>query len=114
MKVLWYLLYCVVCTYTLWGYYLAAMHLRERQKDGTLTKQAAFFGWPLVWTGLVVDFLCNVTVMTVVFLEIPQEMTVTERLKRHIAKDEGGWRKSVACWFRPVLNPFDPDGSHIG
>ena len=113
ISILLYVLYSIGCTYTLWGFYLAAMHLKERQQRGQLTPRAEFFGWPLVGLGLVIDFLCNVTVMTILFVEWPREKTVTERLKRHAEVDTEGWRKRLACWFKPILNPFDPDGDHI-
>ena len=39
-------------------------------------------------------------------------MTVTARLKRHNATNTG-WRKAVAVWFEPLLDPYDPSGDHI-
>jgi len=113
ITVLLYAAYSVGLTYTLWVFYLACMHLEERKEQGKLTPRATFFGWPTVWIGYAVDFLCNVTVMTVLFVELPRETTVTERLKRHAETDASGWRKDLACWFKPVLNPFDPAGDHI-
>jgi hypothetical protein len=48
----------------------------------------------------------------VLLLEMPQELTVTARLKRHI-KESTDWRSGVASWFIPLLDPFDPSGKHI-
>lgn len=63
-------------------------------------------------TGLVLDFLLNVFVMSVVLLELPREMTVSRRLKRH--NRAGGWRaKIVKKIFEPLLDPFDPSGDHV-
>jgi hypothetical protein len=51
-------------------------------------------------------------VLTLLLLEWPKEMTVTARLKRHNATSTG-WRKAVAVWFEPLLDPYDPSGDHI-
>lgn len=67
---------------------------------------------PLLVIGLVLDLIVNVAVMTVILLELPQETTVTARLKRH-NRESSGWRKAVAVWFEPLLDPFDPSGDHI-
>lgn len=73
---------------------------------------ALVFGMPLLVIGLVLDLIVNVAVMTVILLELPQETTVTARLKRH-NRESSGWRKAVAVWFEPLLDPFDPSGDHI-
>ena len=62
--------------------------------------------------GLVLDLLCNTFVMTLILLELPQEFTVTSRLKRHHAESTG-WRLAVVLFFEPVLDPLDPSGDHI-
>jgi hypothetical protein len=50
--------------------------------------------------------------MTVLFLEIPRETTVTARLKRH-NRTGSGWRQRLAAWFEPLIDPYDPSGDHI-
>ena len=98
-------------TYLLWVLYLAVMNLKRARDMGLLTKPAHALGIPLLFTGLLLDFLVNVFVMTVILLELPRETLVTTRLKRH---NKGtGWRQKVAAWFEQFLDPFDPDGDHI-
>jgi len=62
--------------------------------------------------GYLLDILVNVFVMTFVMFELPKEFTVTARLKRH-KNQSTGWRLSVAKWFEPLLDPFDPSGDHV-
>ena len=98
--------------YALWVFYLAVMNLSRAKRDGTLKRTAYVLGVPVLIAGLVIDFLVNVFVMTVVLLEIPREITVTARLTRDNMSSTG-YRKSVAAWFVPLLDPFDPSGDHI-
>jgi hypothetical protein len=88
------------------------MNLKRVKDAGLLHRKALILGTPVLILGLLVDALVNWCVMTLVLLELPQEVTVTARLKRH-NKATGGWRKKVVGWFRPLLDPFDPSGGHI-
>lgn len=97
--------------YALWVFYLAVMALKRAKDAGLLTKTAEAFGYPVLFVGLVLDFLANVLVMSVLLLELPREGTVTSRLKRH--NKGSGWRKAIAQWAEPLLDPFDPSGDHI-
>jgi formate hydrogenlyase subunit 3/multisubunit Na+/H+ antiporter MnhD subunit len=98
--------------YALWIFYLAVMNLKRARDAGLLNKTARVLGLPVLIVGYVLDAVLNIVFMTLVFLELPEELTVTARLKRHI-KDSQGWELALACWFIPLLDPFDPSGSHI-
>jgi hypothetical protein len=93
-------------TYALWLFFLAVMNLKQARDEGLLNKTALTLGYPILVIGYLLDALVNVSVMTLLFLEIPQELTVTSRLKRHI-NTGSGWRLNLASWFKPLLNPFD-------
>ena len=97
--------------YALWVFYLAVMSLKRARDAGMLTRTAYAFGLPVLFMGLLLDFLANVLVMTVMLLELPRETTVTARLKRH--NQGAGWRKAIAAWAEPLLDPYDPSGDHI-
>jgi len=97
--------------YVLWVLYLAVMNLKRVRDLGQLSRMALILGYPVLFLGLVVDLFCNLLI-SVPLLEMPKEMTVTARLKRH-NKDTSGWRKTVALWFEPLLDPFDPSGDHV-
>ena len=98
--------------YALWLLYLAVMNLKRVKELGFLSPIAYALGLPILAVGLTLDFLINVFVMTIILFELPKEMTVTARLKRH-NRDSNGWRRTIAKWFEPLLDPFDPSGNHI-
>lgn len=98
--------------YTLWIFYLAVMNLQKARDAGRLSKVAFYLGAPLLYFGLFLDFFCNMTVMTVLMLELPKELLVTGRVSRHKYKGTG-YRKKVATWMCDnLLDPFDPSGCH--
>ena len=67
---------------------------------------------PFIVISLIVDFLNNVFVFTFLFAEFPKELTVTERLKRHVKKYT--FRGKVARFIGDtLLNAFDPTGNHL-
>lgn len=105
--------YALFLVYALWLFYLAVMNLRQAKLAGRLSKVALAFGTPLLFLGLLLDFLANVLVFTVIMLDLPRETLVTDRLKRY-ARGPDGWRKSLALWFADhLLDDFDPSGKHI-
>lgn len=97
--------------YVLWVLYLAVMNLKRVKNLGLLKPVAVVLAVPILVLGFLLDVILNFVVMTVILLEIPRELTVSERLKRH--NEKGGWRKKVAQLFEPILDPFDPSGNHI-
>jgi len=98
--------------YALWIFYLAVMCLKRARDAGMMSRTATVLGAPVLVIGYVLDASANIIVMTVVLLELPQETTVTSRLKRH-NQGAAGWRKTIAQWFEPLLDPYDPSGDHI-
>ena len=96
----------------LWIFFLAVMNLKRAKEAGKLSRPALIFGTPVLWVGYVLDAFVNVTLMTIVLFEFPQEMLVTDRLARH-HKTSTGWRLKVVLWFEPLLDPYDPSGDHI-
>lgn len=98
--------------YALWLFYLAVMTLERARNAGTLTPAAKAFGYPILYIGLFIDFVINVTVLTAMFFELPQEWLVTSRLKRHKSFSTG-WRHTLAVWYcTQLLDMFDPSGCH--
>jgi hypothetical protein len=112
MQILIYILSGFLSFYLLWIFYLAVMNLKRVRDLGKLTKTTIALGFPLLILGYLIDFICNVFFLTVILMELPRETTVTARLKRH-NKTSTGWRKAVATWFEPIVDPFDPSGNHI-
>lgn len=108
-----YTLAAFALSYALWVFYLAVMNLKRVKDAGKLGKVALAFGTPVLIVGLVLDLLVNVLVMSIIMLELPQETTVTARLKRH-KRESTGWRLKVTNWFASeLLDQFDPSGVHV-
>lgn len=98
--------------YSLWLFYLAVMNLKRVKDLGKLTKPALVLGYPILIAGYLLDVICNLTVFTVLLLELPSQLTVTSRLSSHVNDDT--WRGSVARWFgKHLLDQFDPSGTHL-
>lgn len=112
MTIVYSILIGLGSTYALWIFYLAVMNLARAKRAGLLTTTAKVLGYPVLIVGYVLDCFVNLTVMTVLLLEIPKETTVTARLSRH-NEESTGWRKAVADWAEPLLDPYDPSGNHI-
>lgn len=107
-----YLLSSFVALYLLWIFYLAVMNLKRVQDTVGLNKTCLILGTPVLVIGLALDLVVNTFVMSVILLEMPQETTVTARLKRH-HRDSDGYRLKVVEWFETVLDAFDPSGDHV-
>jgi hypothetical protein len=106
-----YALYGFLITYGTWLFYLALMNVKRAKDAGKITRVVYVLGYPLLLVGLILDFLCNMLVFTVIMIEIPQELLVTTRLSRHICNDT--WRGKIAKWFCVnLLDQFDPSGKH--
>jgi hypothetical protein len=99
-------------TYGLYVFYAAVMNIKRVRDMGKLTTLGKVFGYPTLVIGLILDLLVNWFVMTIILLEVPRELTVTSRLKRH-HKESTGYRLAVVKFFEPVLDPLDPSGDHI-
>jgi len=98
--------------YILWVFYLAVMNLKRVKDAGLLSPLALTLGYPVLMLGWLLDCIINILVLTPLLFELPKELTVTARLKRH-NNTSTGWRKAVAVWFEPLLDPFDPSGNHV-
>ena len=107
-----YILIALGATYALWVFYIAVMGLKRVRDTVGLSPWALRFGYPILIVGYVLDVLVNWFVFTVVMLEIPKELTVSSRLKRH-NQESTGWRLAVVKFFEPLLDPFDPSGNHV-
>lgn len=105
----------VVFLYVFFALYVLAMGLYRAHLVGALTKVGYVMGWPWMIVAGLVDFIANITVFSVIFLEPPREWLVTTRLRRHLAngEDRDGWRWRVSNQIcKKVLDYFDPRGSH--
>lgn len=107
-------IYTVFFLYTFFALYVLVMGIYRAHLDGTLTKGGYIIGGPWVVLGAVVDFVANMTIFSVLFLEFPQEALVTSRLQRHLKEtDPDHWRYKISKTIcTKLLDYFDPRGRH--
>ena len=92
--------------------YVASMNMVRAHKVHSLTTIQWVLCVPFIAISLIVDILHNVFLFSFIFGKFPRELTVTERLKRHVF--EYSWRGKLARWFgNELLNAFDHTGNHL-
>ena len=107
-------LFLVLAPFQLWADYLCVMSLKRQRDDKNgngLSKHALRLGGYILIRGYTLDCFCNVVHMSIVLCELPRELTVTKRLRRHI---EGGTKHAAFCLAirTQLLDGFDPAGIH--
>jgi len=96
-----------------WGGFLMMMPLKRKYQEGGLNLAAKIFGYPWLAIFILLDFTFNVTIGSIIFLDIPREWLFTKRLDRYLGQDDTYWRHRLAKYFcHTFLDPFDPDGHH--
>lgn len=106
------MLTALALTYTLWLLYVLVMGLYRAKLQGRLSKVALVLGFPVYMLGYLLDVFVQLTIATVLFVELPREGLVTGRLTRHIKRGHG-WRRDLSLWIcSRLLDPFDPRGTH--
>ena len=107
-----YLAYSLLAFWALWVLFLATMNLKQSQDSGTLHGFALYAGYTVLGVGLLVDFLVQIGPATWLWLELPKELTVSERVAR-LCREGHGYRQALALWFRnTLLAQFDRSGGH--
>lgn len=95
-----------------WLLYLCIMSLERARDAGTLSPVVTRIAELVLLVGYLCDFLLNVLVGTVLFLELPKEWLLSPRVAR-LKKTGTGYRQVVAAWICVnLLDPFDPSGCH--
>lgn len=93
--------------------YIIVMGFDGANKQGKLAPWFVTFGKVFAAVSLVWDVICNVLWTSIIFLELPREATISQRLRR-LVKGSPGWRKDLALWFSiNLLNPFSYGKPHI-
>lgn len=100
----------------LYADYAAVMNFKRVREDGKagrgpgLTRLQTVCGSYILARGYLLDFFVNTVHMTVRLRELPRELTVTHRLRRHI---EGNTKHAALCLsYRMELDALDPSGIH--
>lgn len=108
------ILHIVISSWVLWVIYTAMMRLKQVREAGKLTLAMKVLGYPVLFFGLVIDFMLNAIPGSILFLEFPREYTLSERLWRH-SQESTGYKQKVAELIRVnLLDAIDPAGVHTG
>ena len=92
--------------------YVASMAMIRAHAEKKLNGLLWVLCLPFVAVSIVLDFINNLIVFTLLFAELPREWLVTERLKRHVKQHT--IRGKVARYIgNTILNPFDHSGDHL-
>lgn len=77
-----------------------------------ISRTSLIIGYTILAVGALIDLVMNVTIFSLVFLELPKEWLLTAMLQRYM-KTRNGWRyrwENSLC--KRLLNIFDPSGRH--
>lgn len=98
--------------FVLWLLFLAVMNVDQARREGKLPRDIVIPAYVALFLGYAVDFVVQVTFATLLWLELPRELTVSGRVER-LCREGHGYRLALAMWFRRVLlAPFDRSGGH--
>lgn len=109
--------------YGLWILYLAERNLERARIEGTLTTAARYLFMPVFVIGYLLDVILNITVFSLLVLDVPREWTITSHVGRilntpitpNTLNKLDAWRFSFCDFLcRHLLDPFDPSGNHCG
>lgn len=107
-----YLGYLFLDLYVFFILYVASMAMIRAHAENKLNGLLWVLCVPFVAFSWVVDVIHNLTLFTILFVELPRELTVTERLKRHVTQHT--FRGKFARWMgSTLLNAFDHTGDHL-
>jgi hypothetical protein len=105
-------LYLILFLWIFYAFYLACMSLVRAYNEKKLTLSMKILGYPILLCGLLLDFIANITIFSVLFLQIPREFLVTARLKRNL-KVGKGWRYKFSKFIcEQLLSNVDVDYNH--
>jgi hypothetical protein len=100
--------------WVLWVLYVAMMNIKRVTLTQPLSWQTKLLVYPTMAVFEVIEFVANVFVLTVLFVDWPREIRVSDRLRRYWRNPyRYGWRLYVVRFLKPMLDPFDPAGTHI-
>lgn len=109
---LWWSEYLLIGLWVFWAAYVFTMGLYRALLTKRLKGLSLLMSSPLVAFAFVLDFLAQMTVFTVLFMELPRHLLVTNRLRAYM-RGPDTWRRRIADHLcHHLLDPFDPTGAH--
>lgn len=112
MVLLYSLLGILIYLWIFWGFFVLVMGLYRAHLDKRLTVYTYILSAPFLLVGYALDIFANLVIATIIFMELPKELLVTDRLTRYNGGTYG-WRSNVAKFVcEELLDVFDPSGMH--
>jgi hypothetical protein len=109
MNILLWLWTFTFSTWILWVFFVALAHIKLRFKN--LNVLSKVFAIPTLVIGFLFDIVTNV-MFSLVFLDIPRELTLSRRLNRYM--HDLYWRRKVAVFLaEQLINDFDENHIRI-
>lgn len=97
----------ILYAYALWLLFLAVMALNWRWH--ALPKAVRAIALPAVLVSVLLDVLFNLTLGTLLFLDLPRQWTFSQRVGSY--KRRFDWRAPLAAWICDnLLDPFEAGG----
>ena len=107
-----YLLWPLAALYGLWIGYLALTNADRVRAAGQMTPVARVLITPALLVFGALDVLVNVTIGSILYLELPRRWTLSQRAASHYRADT--WRGNISRWLgHNVLNAYDRTGDHL-
>lgn len=101
--------------FTLWVFwllYVFTMGLYRAFLSRRLKGLALVMCAPIVAVAFIIDVVVQMTLSTILFLDLPRDLFVTGRFRRY-RKQGKGWRFDFSEYIcKHLLDPFDPTGAH--
>jgi len=114
MEYVLYFVFGYVLAILTWAFYISAMNLIRLRNELKLTKAVQFHAYILFSIGIVLDFLLNWLIATIIFVQLPsfKRPLLTHRLIYNKANCTG-WRQRLAFNIcAHMLNPFSYPKDH--
>lgn len=96
----------------LWVFFVNVMTWKKHEnKIPKYVKPLLYF---IAAIGYIWDVLFNITFGSIMFLELPQELTLSERIRRLLLTDRG-WRFAMGYWIcKHLIEPWDQGHCGLG
>lgn len=107
-------LYVIIFLWAFWALYVFSMGVYRAYLSKRLVGINYYLALPIFILGFLVDVIANFSLAVIVFVDVPHELLVTQRLIRY-RKDTypNNFRKKLATFICDnLLDIFDPRGDH--
>ena len=113
MEYVIYILAIILFIWCFWALYVFAMGVYRAHLNDKLYGLNKIMAMPIIALAYLVDIFANLTLATIIFLDLPKETLVTSRLQRYMAGNQDSWRYKLAKYVCDhMLDIFDPNGNH--